>query len=124
MKKKVTVEVKWMKSPQDHDYAAAENYLSLAYSEEDSEFYANKLRTSNMTSFKAKDIFRASGLSLLGVSNSHVKANIKKINAGTAMSPILLVRGQNDKVIIADGYHRMCSVYTFNEDISIPCKIV
>jgi hypothetical protein len=27
-------------------------------------------------------------------------------------------------VVIADGYHRMCAVYSFEEDAIIPCKIV
>jgi hypothetical protein len=30
----------------------------------------------------------------------------------------------NGKVVIADGYHRLCAVYTFDEDAWIPCKIV
>jgi hypothetical protein len=28
------------------------------------------------------------------------------------------------KVVIADGYHRVCAAYTFDEDALIPCKIV
>jgi hypothetical protein len=28
------------------------------------------------------------------------------------------------KVIIADGYHRMCAMYLVNQDTSFPCKIV
>jgi hypothetical protein len=27
-------------------------------------------------------------------------------------------------LIIADGYHRLCAVYKFDEDAVIPCKIV
>jgi hypothetical protein len=27
------------------------------------------------------------------------------------------------KVIIADGYHRLCAVYSYDEDAVIPCKI-
>ena len=42
---------------------------------------------------------------------------------GKALSPILLVR-QSGKVVIADGYHRLCAVYGFDEDAPIPCKIV
>ena len=76
-----------------------------------------------MATFKAKDVFRASELSLLGVSNSHVVENQKKIRHGEKMSPILLVR-YSGKVIIADGYHRMCAVYSLSEDVIIPCKIV
>ena len=78
-----------------------------------------------MTSFKAKDIFRASQLPLLGISNAHVEKNHAKIEAGSPLSPLLLVRyPAHSKVIVADGYHRMCAVYTYDEDALIPCKIV
>ena len=70
-------------------------------------------------------IFRASGLSLLGASHSHVQKDRVRIRAGKALSPLLLVRvADRSKVIIADGYHRLCAVYTFDEDALIPCKIV
>lgn len=78
-----------------------------------------------MTSFKAKDIFRASGLTLLGVSNSHVERNREKVASGKALSPLLLVRdAANARVVIADGYHRLCAMYGIDEDALIPCKIV
>ena len=78
-----------------------------------------------MSSFKAKDIFRASGLSLLGVSNAHVEKDRKKIQEGKELSPLLLVRdAAHGKVVIADGYHRLCAVYSVDEDAQIPCKIV
>jgi hypothetical protein len=45
---------------------------------------------------------------LLGISNSHVEKDRKKIANGVALSPLLLVRDEsNGKVIIADGYHRL-----------------
>jgi hypothetical protein len=28
------------------------------------------------------------------------------------------------RVVIADGYHRLCAVYKSDEDALIPCKIV
>ena len=78
-----------------------------------------------MVPFKAKDIFRASRLSLLGVSNTHVEKDRQKVKDGKALSPILLVRDTKlGKLIIADGYHRLCAVYSLSEDESIPCKIV
>ena len=41
------------------------------------------------------------------------------------LSPLLLYRDKtNSKLIVADGYHRLCAVYTFDEDAMIPCKIV
>ena len=27
------------------------------------------------------------------------------------------------KLIIADGYHRLCAIYSFDEDAVVPCKI-
>jgi len=41
------------------------------------------------------------------------------------LSPLLLVRDSaNGKVVIADGYHRLCAVYSYSEDALIPCRIV
>jgi disulfide oxidoreductase YuzD len=117
--------ITWLDNPEEHDYPAAESYLSLIYDAATVCHFSQKLKQAPISKFKAKDIFRASDLSLLGISNSHVEKNHRKILAGHALSPLLLVRDQvNGKVIIADGYHRMCSVYSFDEDAAIPCKIV
>jgi hypothetical protein len=119
------IEIRWLAEPEDHDYPAAGLYLSLLYDKAAAAKFVEKLRKAPMSKFKAKDIFRASGLSLLGISNSHVEHDRKKVLAGQSFSPLLLVRAtSNQKVIIADGYHRMCAVYSFDEDALIPCKIV
>jgi hypothetical protein len=87
--------------------------------------FVKRLKAASVQKFKAKDIFRASGLPLLGVENSHVKKDQKKILDGERVSPLLLVRRPElGKVFIADGYHRMCAVYSMDEDALIPCKIV
>jgi hypothetical protein len=119
------IAIKWLADPEDHDYPAAESYLSLLYDKPAAAKYVEQLRKAPISNFKAKDIFRASGLSLMGISNSHVENDRKKVVAGQPLSPLLLVRAtNNEKVIIADGYHRMCAVYSFDEDALIPCKIV
>jgi len=118
-------EIKWLAKPEDHDYPAAFSYLSLIYQKDTANKLVAALKKSSMETFKAKDIFRASSLSLLGISNSHVKRDKMKIKKGIKLSPLLLVRDNtNGKVIIADGYHRLCAAYSFNEDAIIPCKIV
>jgi hypothetical protein len=118
------IEVKWLGEPEDHDYPAAKSYLRLLYDERTATGHVEKLRRARMSKFKAKDIFRASRLSLLGVSNYHVKKDRRKIKAGESLSPLLLIRDdKNGKVVIADGYHRLCAVYSFDEDAVIPCKI-
>jgi len=115
--------IKWLDAPQPHDYPAALSYLCLLYSPKEGKAMVKQLKASKVVSFKAKDIFRASTLSLLGVSNSHVEKDRQTVLKGEPLSPILLVR-DGTKVVIADGYHRMCAVYSFDEDALIPCKIV
>ena len=118
------VEIKWLSEPEEHDYPAALSYLSLLYDEQTAAAYVNKLKRASISEFKAKDIFRASGLSLLGISNAHVEKDRQKIQSGHELSPLLLIRDSvNGKVIIADGYHRLCAVYSYDEDAVIPCKI-
>jgi hypothetical protein len=119
------IEIKWLPEPEEHDYPAAESYLLLTYDSDIVSKLVEKLRTEKVTMFKAKDIFRASQLSLLGISNSHVEKDRKKIINGKKLSPLLLVRDkENGNVIIADGYHRLCAIYSIDEDALIPCKIV
>lgn len=117
--------IRWFAKPEAHDYPAAQSYLSLLFNEPVVNGIVNELKATKIEYFKAKDIFRASQLSLLGISNSHVQKNCKKIKKGKKMSPLLLVRhNEMTKVLIADGYHRLCAVYIYDEDALIPCKIV
>jgi len=119
------IEIKWMDEPEEHNYPAAESYLSLVFDQGKVAKIIEQLRRAPVSSFKAKDIFRASGLSLMGVSNTHVRKDREKISSGKRLSPLLLARDpEHTRVIIADGYHRLCAVYSFTEDAVIPCKIV
>ena len=117
--------IRWLGEPEAHDYPAAKSYLSLLFPPAATAKYVQRLRRAPVAQFKAKDIFRASGLSLLGISNSHVEKDRKKIRQGRELSPLLLVRDAAcGRVVIADGYHRLCAVYSVDEDALIPCKIV
>lgn len=116
--------IRWLKRPETDDYPAAASYLSLLYPPKTVGRIVKRLKSARMTAFKAKDIFRASGLSLLGVSNSHVVKDQQKILNGTRLSPLLLVIDRDHgRVVVADGYHRLCAVYSFDEDAEIPCQI-
>jgi hypothetical protein len=125
MGKAETPDILWLPDVEEHNYPAAGSYLGLLYPDDRVAALVGALRQAPLSKFKAKDIFRASKLSLLGISNSHVEKDIRKIEKGVPLSPLLLVRDASDsKVIIADGYHRLCAVYTFSEDCWIPCRIV
>ena len=118
-------EIRWLEEPEEQDYPAAESYLRLLYSEKQVAEMVEGLKLAAIVQFKAKDIFRASQLSLLGVSNSHVEKDRKKIKNGVSLAPLLLVRDERvSRVVIADGYHRMCAIYEFDEDAWMHCTII
>ena len=119
------IEIKWLNEPEEHDYPAALSYLGLLYDEATATARVEKLRRTSISQFKATDIFRASGLSLLGISNAHVEKDQRKIESADLLSPLLLIRDPgNGRVIIADGYHRLCAVYSYDENAIVPCKII
>ena len=118
-------EIKWLDEPEKHNYPAAESYLSLLHPAKEAGRLVAELKRARVVQFKAKDIFRASRLSLLGVSNLHCERDRVKIKERRRLSPILLVRNERcGWLVIADGYHRLCAVYSYDEDALIPCKIV
>lgn len=118
------VEILWLEEPEDHDYPAARNYLQLHYSPARARELVHRLHAATVTEFKAKDICRAAALPLLGISNSHVEHNRQKIFEKTPLSPVLLIRREGDELRIADGYHRVCAIYSHDEDAPIHCKII
>jgi len=125
MSKAKVNQIKWLPDVEEHDYPAAQSFLKIIYREEKVAEMVAKLKKAAIVEFKAKDIFITSQLSLLGVSNSHVEKDRKRIRKGRGLSPLLLVRDEkNGKVVIADGYHRLCAIYEFDEDAIIRCKIV
>jgi len=118
-------QVQWLDAPEDHDYPAALAYLSLIFAPSTAALYVKRLRAAKIAHFKSKDILRASALSVLGMTNKHVERDQDKILKAKPLSPLLLVRhAPTARVIVADGYHRLCAVYSFDEDAIIPAKIV
>lgn len=119
--------VKWKPESEDHDYPGAASFLSLLYTPSQVEKMVPLFRKSPVVEIKAKDVIRASRLPLLAKSNFHVAKDMKRIANGTALSPLLLVRGNEVDGIpltIADGYHRACAVYWNSEDDIIQARII
>jgi hypothetical protein len=119
--------VQWLPKPESHDYQAAEDYLSLIMSPRKAADYRQQLAAAHgdITHRKAKDILRASQLALLDEKNKHVAADLLKVSSGQSLSPILLLRGDDDHpLIIADGYHRVCASYWLDENTDIPCILI
>ncbi|MDH6243585.1 hypothetical protein [Mycobacterium sp. OTB74] len=118
--------VKWLDNPEDHDYDAAADYLTMLADEGSVTKTVAGLRTAKPTMRKAKDILRAAQLALLPETNAHVRSDLKKVSEGKSLSPILLVRGDVRAGValqIADGYHRVCASYLTDENTDIPCRL-
>lgn len=116
-----------MDEPEDHDFPAAHDYLSLIVAEEDAVRAVEQLRAAELVHRKAKDLLRASGLDLLTEKNVHVEADLAKVAKGKALSPVLLVRGDATRgipLLVADGYHRICASYHLDENADIPCRLI
>jgi hypothetical protein len=116
----------WKDEPDDHDYPAAEDYLSLLMPPAGAKRVVRRLRAAPLVRRKAKDLLRASRLPVLPPDNLHVARDLKKVRDGKGLSPVLLVRGQLASEValtVADGYHRICASYHLDEDADIPCRI-
>ena len=119
--------VKWLDDPEDHDYDAAADYLTMLAPKDEVAKVVAALKMAKTTTRKAKDILRAAQLPLLSDTNAHVRADLSKISDGKKLSPILLVRGDAHNgapLQIGDGYHRVCASYLTDENTGIPCRLV
>ena len=68
-----------MDDPEERDFESAIDYLELLLDENKIKSLMQSLKKSTTVFKKAKDILRASGLSLLPEDNIHVKKDIKKV---------------------------------------------
>jgi hypothetical protein len=117
----------WKSTPDDHDYPAAHDYLSLVAPEVQVKTLVKALMDAPIVKRQAKDLLRAAGLAVLPDTNVHVAKDLEKVNRGEQLSPVLLVRGDASRgtpLVVADGYHRICASYHLDEDADIPCRLV
>ena len=122
-----TPPLKWVQSPAKRDYPSAASFLSLLTNSAQVEALTTALSHAPTVQQHAKDILRAARLPLLPAADPKVARDLRRVAKGTALSPILLVRGDLAAGLplqIADGYHRVCASYHLSEDTEIPCRIV
>ncbi len=116
----------WKDTPDQKDFPAAWDYLTLCLAGEyECSILFEQLHINKTVYRKAKDILRASGLGLLSKTNLYVARNIKKVQLGLALSPVLLVVDDDlaHPLVIADGYHRVCASYHVSENADISCRL-
>ena len=74
----------WKVEPDEHDYPAAVSYLSLIVQPDAAQEVVARMRTAELQHFKAKDLLRASRLTLLPAENFHVAADLRQGQAWPA----------------------------------------
>jgi hypothetical protein len=119
--------LKWAETADDVDYEGATKYLSLLCPDHKAKALAKNLRAAKPLDHAAKDLLRASRLPLLPRDDPHVTEDLKRVAKAKALPPVLLVRGDAGgglPLIVADGYHRICAVYYFDEESPVRCQIV
>ena len=119
--------INWQSEAAKKDYQAARDYLRLLFSDKDASAIVEKLRKAPTIQFQAKDILRASQTHLLEKNAPEVAHNLKKIKKGKKLSPVLLVRGDGSvgaTLTIADGYHRICASWHWDEKCPVACYLV
>jgi hypothetical protein len=114
--------IKWLDDVADHDYAAAEAYLSLKLDKESVRKAVKQLRKASLTKRRANDILRAAGLTAAPLDDPGVMKDLIKVIEGKALSPVLVVSAESG-ADIADGYHRISLVYRIDPYGEIPLKV-
>jgi hypothetical protein len=116
------VQIKWKAEVADHDYAAAEAYLSLKLADEKVAKLIRRLRKAPLTTRRANDILRAAGLTPARLDDPGVLKDLAKAIEGRKLSPVLVVGGKK-RADIADGFHRVSLVYRLDPYTEIPLKL-
>ena len=116
------VHVKWAADVAEHDYSAAEAYLSLKLTEEKVAKSVRRLRKGKLTTRRANDILRAAGLTAAPLEDPGVMTDLIKVISGEPLSPILVLSAKKG-ADIADGFHRASLVYRLDPYAVIPLKI-
>jgi hypothetical protein len=116
----------WKKDSERGDYDAALAFLSLIYPPTKVKALVRSLRAAPLIERSARDLLRACDLPLLAADERSVKEDLKKIAKGKPLEAVLLITGDMSKgipLVVADGYHRICAIYHYDEDAPVMCRM-
>ncbi len=116
--------IKWSTKPKRKNYAAATAYLHLQFGCKVALALTTRLKRARIQKCAARDILRASHTPMAEVRAFDWDKQNKDIKRGRRFPPILLVcREHGAPVIIADGFHRLCAAFAFDQDIKVRFKL-
>ena len=124
MPKQQMPSITWQDDANPVDYEAAGHYLALVDIQKNIDKTLADLKAGAIVEYKATDLLRAAQLIVPKADDRPTREQIKKIKHGEPVSPVLLVRVPAlRKVIVADGFHRICAAYRIDPDVVLHCKL-
>ena len=114
--------IAWAAEVANHDYAAAEAYLSLKLGADAVARAVERLRQAELTTRRANDILRAAGLTAAPLDDPGVMKDLIKALRGGQLSPVLVLADKRG-ADIADGFHRVSLVYRLDPYADVPLKL-
>jgi len=114
--------IEWLKAVAEHDYDAAEAYLSIKLDSAKVAKIVGRLRKASLTTRRANDILRAAGLAPAPLDDPGVMKDLIKVIERTPLSPVLVIQDEAG-ADIADGYHRVSLVYRIDPYGVVPLKL-
>jgi hypothetical protein len=114
--------IAWLADVADHDYEAAQNYLSIKLDEKRAKDAVARMKKAKLTTRRANDILRATGLAPLPLSDPGCKRDLLTLLKGGKLSPVL-VCDQEPGTDIADGYHRVSIAYQIDPFMDVPLRM-
>jgi hypothetical protein len=114
--------IEWLDDVAEHDYAAAEAYLSIKRDKDDVDKIVGRLRKAPLTTRRANDILRAAGLTPAPLDDPGVIKDLIKVIEHRRLSPVLVISDEKG-ADIADGFHRVSLVYRIDPYGDVPLKL-
>lgn len=116
--------VKWIKRPGKKDFPAAEAYLTLTLGQDRARRLIKRLRAAKLRKLPARDILRASRTPMSEVRAFDWVRQNKDIKKGRPFAPLLLVCDRRSgKLIVADGFHRLCAAFARDQDAKVRFRL-
>jgi hypothetical protein len=114
--------IRWLDDVAKHDYESAFEYLSLKFDPALASEIVDRMKKATVTSRRANDILRATGLPPLSLTDPGVRRDLLKLLNGEKLSPVL-VCDQKAGADIADGYHRVSLAYNIDPFMGVPLRL-
>jgi hypothetical protein len=116
------LQISWAAEVAAHDYAAAEAYLSLKLDQDAVAKVVERLRNAELTTRRANDILRASGLIAAPLEDPGVMKDLIKAIKREPLSPVLVLKAKR-AADVADGFHRVSLAYRLDPYMKVPLKL-